>query len=317
MGSKSSPPPAAPDYSGAAAQQGAASKELATQNTFANRPTQYTPWGSTTWGQSAGTDPSTGQPVTNWTQYQSLTPQLQGALDSQVDLQKGRSDLAQGFMGRVRNDYAQPFSWDNLPAMSGGLNPTTGAKNVNDFSTERDQYVKAAMDQARPENDYQQQALNTRLANQGITEGSEAWNREQRLFQDNLTRQNFAAIQAGSQQQQSMNQMLLANQGQQFGQEQTGANFQNALRQQSIAEQMQKRGMSLNEMNALLTGQQVGSPQMPSFMGATMAQPTNFLGAAQSQGQYQLNANQLQQQAANSQWGNIGQLAGAAAMFML
>jgi SOS response regulatory protein OraA/RecX len=36
----------------------------------------------------------------------------------------------------------------------------------------------------------------------------------------------------------------------------SSANYQNQLRQQQIAEDMQRRGYSLNEINAILTGQQ-------------------------------------------------------------
>jgi hypothetical protein len=39
--------------------------------------------------------------------------------------------------------------------------------------------------------------------------------------------------------------------------------------------------MSLNEMNALLSGQQVGMPQMPSFVQSGRAETPNILGATQ------------------------------------
>ena len=74
-GKGSAPPP--PDYTGAANAQSAASKEIATQQTCANRPTMNTPWGQMAWSQAAGTDPSTGQAVTNWTGDLSLTPEQQ------------------------------------------------------------------------------------------------------------------------------------------------------------------------------------------------------------------------------------------------
>lgn len=75
----------------------------------------------------------------------------------------------------------------------------------------------------------------------------------------------------------AMNQAM----GQQFGMNQQLANQQNALRQQAIAEQQQQRGMSLNEMNALLSGQQVNMPQMPNFNQAGRSETPNILGATQ------------------------------------
>ena len=83
MGKKSAD---APDYKGAAEAQGQASQELVQQQTQANRPNQYTPWGSSTWTQ--GQDGS-------WSQNLSLSPQQQQALDSQMGVQQGRSDLAE------------------------------------------------------------------------------------------------------------------------------------------------------------------------------------------------------------------------------
>lgn len=48
--------PAAPDYAGAAKEQGAASERLANQQTVANRPTVNTPWGTSTWTQGSRFD---------------------------------------------------------------------------------------------------------------------------------------------------------------------------------------------------------------------------------------------------------------------
>jgi hypothetical protein len=71
--------PAAPDYTGAANAQAAASKEnLMTQN-YANRPTINTPFGSQSWQTNSQIDPTTGQAVTAWTQENTLNPQLKCA----------------------------------------------------------------------------------------------------------------------------------------------------------------------------------------------------------------------------------------------
>jgi hypothetical protein len=102
--------------------------------------------------------------------------------------------------------------------------------------------------------------------------------------------------------QNQFNQALSANQ-QNFGQAMNQSAYANALRQQQMAEAMQKRGFSLNEINALLSGQQVGTPQMPNFMGASAAQPAPI---------YQAAADQASINAANSPVGAIAGLAGAA-----
>jgi uridine phosphorylase len=98
--------PAAPDYTGAANAQAAASKEnLMTQN-YANRPTINTPFGSQSWSTQTQIDPTTSQAVTGWTQENTVAPELQSALDAQISSQNQRSQLANSFMNRVGSEYA-------------------------------------------------------------------------------------------------------------------------------------------------------------------------------------------------------------------
>lgn len=454
MGGKGSAP-AAPDYTGAAKEQAASSRELTDVQNWANRPTQNTPWGTTSWSTQAVTDPATGTPVTQWTQNTSLAPQLQSALNDQLAIQSGRSDLAQNFMGRVNSEFSQPFDWNNLPqaasvgrapslnagiadysqGLQSAVNPMTqGLRTGFDVggprmgmgsmsnqvqrglatgdnpalpqfdSSYRDQVAGQLMQKMQPVHDYQTRSMETKLANQGLRPGSEAYNRAmtqlgqqqalerynaldasgneaQRLygmqmgarqqafnedvgagqFANQATNQAFGqnlnAFNFGNQaQQQAYNQMMgLANLGnqatqqafnqnlqaaqfgnqalgqasaldiarqnannqalqQQFGLNQQAANFQNQLRQQAIAEQAQRRGMSLNEMNALLNGQQVAMPQMPSFNTAGRAETPNLLGATQMGYDAQLGAYNAQQAGFNNLLGAGASLGSAALM---
>lgn len=132
MGSKRTPPP--PDYTGAAQAQAQASRENINTQNFANRPNINTPFGSESWATRAVTDPATGQTVTEWTQNTALNPQLQQALDSQINIQQGRSDLANAFMGRVGEEYRQPFDWQNLPALTAAGTPGQLQTGIADYS---------------------------------------------------------------------------------------------------------------------------------------------------------------------------------------
>lgn len=123
--------------------------------------------------------------------------------------------------------------------------------------------------------------------------------------------QNAAQAQAFGQGQSAVDQ---ANriQAQDFGQQMSRFNadlqagsFNNANRQSALAEMLQRRSQPLNELNALLTGQQVGMPEQPSFTAAGRAETPNIFGAAQAQGQ-----NMLDQY--NTQMGFYGNLAQAA-----
>jgi hypothetical protein len=140
-------------------------------------------------------------------------------------------------------------------------------------------------------------------------------------FQQDLASQQFrnqALGQAGALDLQRLNAQNQAL-SQQQGLNQQFAAFQNQLRQQAIAEQMQRRGMSLNEMNALLSGQQVNMPQMPSFVAAQRSETPNILGATQMGYDAALGAYNAQQaQSANTMGGlfSLGSSALQAAPFM-
>ena len=106
--------PAPPDYTGAANAQAAASKENLTTQNFANRPTINTPFGSQSWTTANRVDPASGQLVTGWTQNNTFGDtqdgrNLQDALSAQIESQYKRSDLANQSMGRVEQEYSQPF----------------------------------------------------------------------------------------------------------------------------------------------------------------------------------------------------------------
>ena len=116
MGGKSGP-----DYGNLAMQQGEADAKVNLDQTYANRPDQQTPWGYTDWTTREVMDDASGEMVSEWSQTQGLTPQLQDILNKQIAIQGGRSDVAGMMTGRLGADYAQGADFNNLsPA---GINP--------------------------------------------------------------------------------------------------------------------------------------------------------------------------------------------------
>lgn len=369
MGNKSSPPP--PDYRGAALEEAKASKENLNIQNFANRPTINTPFGSQSWETSATIDPATGQPVTSWTQNTTLAPQLQQALDSQMALQQGRSNLAQGFMGRVADAYQNPFDWQNLPervnpnapgqfqtnvdnysqGIQRGLN-TQGLRDIPQYDMQaRDQIADQLMQRMQPTHDRQSQALDAKLSNMGFQVGSEAYNRAMGDLMGAQSRERFNALdQAGTEAQRMYNMGLGARQ-QGFNEALQSGNFGNQAlqqagnmdiarlqamnqatgqafsfgsqyadqmarqRQQAIAEQQLMRAMPLNEMNALLTGQQVGMPQMPSFNTSGRAETPQLFNAANMQYQADLAQSNAKNAAFDNMLGTAVDIGKSAFMF--
>lgn len=291
-GKSDAPPP--PDYRGAAEEQSAASKEIATQQTWANRPTVNTPWGQQTWSTNSQIDPSTGQQVTGWTSNISLTPAQQAALNSQQAIQQGRSNAAQDLLGQATGQFGQEIDYSTMPDRGGSVDPFSFSNRIqtsvnSDPSAVRQQATDAVWSFQKPALDDARSDTENQLSNMGLSRGSEAWNREMRRLDDSEARARLQAVDAGRAEAaqmfgQDLQSMQAGNNavGQQAGLQTTLGNYQNLQRQQAIAEEMQRRGYSLNELNALLTGQQVNMPQMPGFNQASAGQAANYTGAAQA-----------------------------------
>ena len=170
MGGKGSAP-AAPDYLGAATAQAQASEKATTAQNFANRPSIYTPFGNQTWTTGQSTDPSTGQPVTTWQQNTTLAPGLQSALDAQVGLQNDRSQLASGFMGRVADEYAQPFDYSNLPAMASANAPSNLQSSIADYTPGLGTDVNSRSDQVTGAFDFANPVASVNAGTNGLSSG--------------------------------------------------------------------------------------------------------------------------------------------------
>jgi len=336
--------PKAPDYAAAAQQQGQASKEITEQQTWANRPDQNTPWGSTTWQNKQEWDPTTNQYINKWTQDTTLNDQSQRALDAQMGLTTGRSELGASMMGRARDEFGNEMDWNKFQQGGNAVNPEDIQRDIStDGLTELDpsqKYYQNAndaiynqwADRALPQQERDTDRLRTQLYNMGLKEGDSAYNTEmERMRQAQGDAQRQAQYQAtigsGAEAQRMLGmdaatrgqmfgeraqQGAFGNQaaGQQFGQNMASSQYQTQLRQQQIAEEMQKRGFSLNEINALISGQQVAMPNMPGFNTATKSDTTNYLGAAQMQGQSDLDRFNAQQAAAQGMLSGIGSVAG-------
>lgn len=336
--------PKAPDYAAAAQEQAQSSKEVTNMQTWANRPDQVTPFGSTTWNPSATVDPATGQNVTKWTQNTNLTPETQAALDSQMRLTQGRSQLGESMMSRAQTEYGTPMDWGKMPQGGGTVQAGQLQKNL-DFSgapsvssgadtrnRAEDAIYQRATSRLDPQFQQQEGDIRSRLYGQGLREGDAAFQREM----DNFGRTKNDAYQGamdqsiigGGQEATREFGMDSARRSMYTGEQAQQANFGNSAtsqqqgldtqagayntqqRQQAITEEMQRRGFSLNEINALISGQQVGMPGMPSFSNAAASQGVQALQAAQLTGQAELDRFNAQQQATQGMMSGAGSIAG-------
>ena len=325
----------------------------------------------------SGGDQTGSQPGSTPIDYRGLS---KGATALSAPNQMGRlPDSAGPLNSNVNFDRAQAGSVGGGGGSSGPLK----YQMDNTAGDWRQKGQDAALKFQEPLNQQRTSALESQLANMGLTRGSEAWNNEMRNNADQTMRNQYQAFGAGqSEASQLFNHDLQGSQftnsarGQEFDNsyknaalsqqagianaqnslQAQGMNNQNALlaaqfgnqaqnqgfqqslalaqagdqqsqnklamqmqaggfnqniRQQQIAEMMAQRSQPLNELNALLSGQQIQSPNMPSFMGAGVAPGTNYSGAANQTYQSQMDAFNAQQAGTAGLMSGVGGLAGA------
>lgn len=113
MGKSSAPPP--PDYEAAAVAQGQANKDTAKFNAGANRVTQITPQGSSTWTIRPGADPDNPQPG-DYIQTTQLSPEQQSIYDQTAGIDNALLGTASRQLGRVDATFNSPLDLSSLPA---------------------------------------------------------------------------------------------------------------------------------------------------------------------------------------------------------
>ena len=291
------------DFGQVATMQGDANQKVVTDQLYANRPTQYTPWGFTSWEANPYTDPGSGETTTRWTQTQGLSSELQDIMNKQIAIQGGRTDLAGGLTGRMQSEFGQALDYSGLTPV--GQKPTEQYTlpegDLEDPYGTRQRAEDAMYNQAQsriaPQQESQRAALEMKMRNQGLKPGDAAWQSQMQSQGQKFNDQNNQALwssvgEGRNESGQMFNQGLQANQNtynqslqannQNWNQALAGSQYANQIRQQQIAEMQGQRGQSLNEINALLSGQQVGMPQMPTFsQGQAAAPPPIMTGAAQ------------------------------------
>lgn len=272
---KSDPPPA-PDYVGAAREQGAANAEAARASAKLSNPNFSNPYGSRTVSYGINGDPD--QVYVN----DSLTPIGQSLFDQDNRIKTGLGNIAEGGIGRVGGMLGTKFDMSQVP----------GQAQAGDAGWQR--AFDAIIQRNQPMMDRDRAMLDTKLANQGIMQGSEAYTNAMR---DQAMKENDFRL--GAQQAAT-------------GQEQSQFGMDTQARQDAIAQQAYLRQLPLNEINALRSGAQVNVPQFQGYQGQTMAAAPIFAGA-QAQGQYDMNAYNAQTASSNALTGGLFSL-GAGAM---
>jgi hypothetical protein len=266
----SAPPP--PDYAGAAKATAAGDLEAARTAAAANRVNQITPYGNLTYSMNPNDQDQWGNAM--WTATQTLSPDQQKLLDYQNQTSIGLGELTGKGLGYVNEMIQNPFSTENLADLGFDAGQS---------------YQDAYMQRLAPQIAQSREQTDQRLANQGITLGSKAYEEAKRL------------------QAQKENDMLLGA---------TTGGFQTGLsaRQQGFNEAAYQRNEPINTLNAVRTGAQVTNPSYVSVPQQATTKGADLLGAATAEGNYNTasaNANAAQNAGMTS---GLMSLAGTATM---
>ncbi len=220
-------------------------------NAWLGNVSENTPDGSTSIDQTGSydwVDDYTGQTysVPTFTRNTTLSPDQQDIADQTNDARLGLASLANSQTGFLQDYLNQPVNLDNEATESRLFE--LGSRRLD------------------PMFDRQNEALRTRLANQGIKAGSDAYSRELGIQREG---QNDA-----------YNQLLLSGRG------------------QAVQEALTERNQPINEITSLMSGSQVNQP---NFIGASMpAVPTTDV-AGLINSNYDQRMNAWQQNNANRQ----------------
>lgn len=267
----SAPPP--PDYTGAANATASGNLDAARAAAAANRVNQVTPYGNLTYTQNPGAGPDGG-----WTATTSLAPAQQTLLNQQNQASIGLGNLANQGVGYVQNAMNNSPTLASLPAAS-----------VNAGQTGQD----AIMARLQPQINQSNAALQTQLANQGISQGSEAYNNAMRVQNQSV---NDAQMQAAL----------------------NGINVGNQAQTQALQVQTALQNQPVNMLNAVRTGSQVTNPSFASVPQQATTSGADLLGAASAGANYNQGLYGSQVASTNSAnsstYGALGTAAGMAAM---
>jgi len=262
MGKGSSRPT---DVVGAAEVEGEYGREAVTTQTYANRPNQSNAFGNVAWQTEQGIDPATGEPVTTWNQTETLTPQLQGLLDTELENATSRADLSANLSPRIAEEMSAPVDWGSFGEYREGPEAArTGEFNwasPNRQRAEDDSYGRSVR-RLDPKFEKDRQALELRLRGRGLAAGDQQYQSEMELFNtgrnDAYEMARMGATSEGrAEDSQSFRQANTAwdtnrrTEQQSFDQRSRAAATANALREKKIAETLAKRNFSLNEQERL------------------------------------------------------------------
>ena len=273
MKTPKAPLPADPEKTAAA--QTTSNVNTAIANSYIGNANEVGPYGSVNYAVSGYQDVD-GRKVPTFTKTTTLDPAQQQLLDQQNALGAQMNGIAGRQLTNLDSTLSQPIS-------------TEGLTQVPQY--DRQHFEDAIYGRLQPQLDRDRAALETKLANQGVMPGSEAYREAIALSDRAMNDARYGAT---------------LNAGQYAGQELQAAGTQ---RERELQERLSLRNQPINEISALMSGGQVTVPQFSQFQGGNVS-GTDIAGIYQNNYANQMAAYNAMQSGRNSMLGGIAGLAG-------
>jgi len=289
-------------------------------STAANRVNQYNPYGNIQY-QITGTDAS-GNPI--WSSATNLSPEQQQLLDLQNQQSISLGNLGNTVLGQVQNAYGQPFDVSQYQQQMIGGGPELQTSLGDQGMQAWDKASNLVMQRLQPQMDRQSKQLDAQLANQGIMQGSEAYNNaKQQLAQQQNDLMNQAQLTGLNAQNQFFGQGLQAGQfgntaeQQQYSNQLAQQAANNAALQANLGQGLTAYNLPMNTLQQLRAGSQVTNPTFSGVNQQATTSGADVLGAytnQQAQQQAAANAAAARQSSFTSGLMGLGGMLGGAAI---
>jgi len=219
-----------------------------------------------------------------WTSTVNLSPESQAIFDSYMRQQQQLGGLSESALNQVQNAYSSPYNYDSLA-------PLYGQNDLNAARTATEEAIYSRLD---PKFAQDEEAMRTRLINQGIGQGSQAYQREMDAFNQMKNDARMQAVLAGG-----------TESDRQFAQSL-------ATRQQGIGEIDKLRAQPLNEYLAMSGQQQLAMPQFQQYNYQGAGTP-DYAGLVNQNYQNQMGQYNANQASSNNMMSGLFGLGGQAA----
>lgn len=302
MGKKSGPP-APPDPTQTANAQTQSNLATANANAELNNVNQVTPWGSVNYTSQPGQGG-----VNRWTQTTTLSPNQQQINDQGEQNSIGLGNLAGQGINTASGVLGSAYNQRRFDGNGATGGPLDLASALGDFRGDSEARTRELMTRGLDDQfNRSEESLRSRLANQGVNAGTDAFDSEMRSF-------NAGRGDAYANAEIAARQQALGERNQQANEisNQRGINWNEALQQYGLDDQadFNARSRPLNEITALNSGSQLyyqpttpGQPNAYNINGTDVAGITNQ-GYANQMSAY--NANQQSQNSFLSSLASLG-----------